>query len=291
MILFCGYHTVGFNPEKMLALLKLVTCDSICSTVSVGNRVPPCYPPHVVIVWSWMAGAPVTSWTSWLSVNEWFGIAQCSWCSSQEGWLSKGCFKMVAINPKVGEVWFVSHRKSYKIADRSYAVRGISLPCWEVADGKTRILRFIDTQHVVHVNVLLPIFNKSLSLESKQRYIKTCSKNLCQWLLLPILLYVCRHYPGSVEHSCCHFWCQLDTSEVLDFQFCASEAFCRQALVWLWAVGDRTPSTWCLKVWSACPETFWEAMVVMCPTLTGAEAAVCSWRFFSSGQGLWTSWT
>lgn len=74
-----------------------------------------------------------------------------------------------------------------------------------MADGKTRILRFIDTQHVVHVNVLLPIFNKSLSLESKQCYIKTCSKNLCQWLL-PILLCVCRHYPDSVEH----FWCQFE---------------------------------------------------------------------------------
>lgn len=61
MILFCGYHTVGFNPEKMLALLKLVTCNSICSIVSVGNRVSLCYPPRVAIVWSWMAGAPVTS--------------------------------------------------------------------------------------------------------------------------------------------------------------------------------------------------------------------------------------
>lgn len=46
MILSCGYHTVGFNPEKMLALLKLVTCNSFAVLFQLAT-VFPCVIHHM----------------------------------------------------------------------------------------------------------------------------------------------------------------------------------------------------------------------------------------------------
>lgn len=68
---------------------------------------------------------------------------------------------------KIWEFSFAFHRKT-KTEGHSCVVGRSSLPCWEMADRKTRIVHFTDTQHAVHVNVLLPIFNKSLNLEIRQ---------------------------------------------------------------------------------------------------------------------------
>lgn len=230
----------------------------------------------------------------WMNYLAWLGAAGAT---LRKRVAFERLFKMVLINSN----FICFPLENYKIEDCSFIVGGISLPCWEIADGKMGILCFSNTWHVVNVHVLLPIFNKSLNLGMRQWWDYNPHHDVCFCGCFPLcvttiprLIYTFSPliFPAGLKAEV-KVWLPV-------LLFCGMLHFWSMLVFWAQcsAVGARvflSPSIWCLGMWSGSSEDFSGEMFGFCPSLTAAGAAVTCWKVFSAGrywgQGQWTSWT